>query len=100
MSDEVRVASRNGGVRFAVHVQPRASRSEVAGVHGDAVKIRLTAVPADDAANEALVALLAKSFAVHPRAVRIVSGAHSRSKVVEVDGVAVDDVRRLLAKPG
>jgi uncharacterized protein len=94
------ITARHGGVRFAVHVQPRASRNEVAGRHGEAVKIRLTAVPADGAANDALVSLLAKTFALTARSVRIVSGAHSRSKVVEVDGITVDDVRRLLATPG
>ena len=97
MSDVLRITPRHGGVRFAVHVQPRASRNELAGTHGDAIKVRLSAVPADGAANEALVTLLATHFAVPSRAVRIVSGAHSRAKVVEVDGIAVDDVRRLLA---
>jgi uncharacterized protein (TIGR00251 family) len=94
------ITAAHGGVRFAVHVQPRASANELAGTHGDAVKIRLTAVPAEGAANEALVAFLAKSFAVPARSVRIVGGVHSRSKVVEIDGIAVDDVRRFLAKPG
>lgn len=94
---EARITARNGGVRFAVHVQPRASRSEVAGTHGEAIKVRLTAPPADGAANEMLVTLLATYFAVAARSIRIVSGAHSRAKVVEVDGIAVEDVRRLLA---
>jgi uncharacterized protein (TIGR00251 family) len=100
VSDVLRITSRHGGVRFAVHVQPRASRNELAGTHGDAIKVRLSAPPADGAANEALVTLLAKYFAVPARSVRIISGARSRAKVVEVDGIAVDDVRRLLAKPG
>jgi uncharacterized protein len=92
----LRITSRHGGVRFAVHVQPRASRNEVAGTHGDAIKVRLSAVPADGAANEALVTFLATYFAVPVRSIRVISGAHSRAKVVEVDGIAVDDVRRLI----
>lgn len=96
MSDVLRITPRHGGVRFAVHVQPRASRNEVAGAHGDAIKVRLAAVPVDGAANEALVTFLATYFAVPMRSVRIISGAHSRAKVVEVDGIAVDDVRRLI----
>ena len=91
----LRVEERAGGVRFAVRVQPRASRSGVEGVHGEALKVRLTAPPVDGAANEALLALLADALAVRPRAVRIVSGAASRTKLIEVDGVAAERVRRL-----
>lgn len=83
------------GVRFAVRVQPRASRSEIVGVHGDAMKVRLSAPPVDGAANEALVELIAAALGVGRRAVRIVSGASSRSKVVEVEGVTAAAVLRL-----
>ncbi|HVX40936.1 MAG TPA: DUF167 domain-containing protein [Gemmatimonadaceae bacterium] len=93
----LRVSRVNGRVRFAVHVQPRASRSEVAGVHGDALKVRLTSPPVDGAANEALVEFLAALFAVGRRDVRILAGETSRSKVVEIDGIterAVHDAAR------
>ncbi len=93
----VKVQHRGGSVQFAVHVQPRASRSEVAGVHGDALKVRLLAPPVDGAANEALVDFLADLFAVARRAIRIVSGATSRSKVVEIDGITDEAVQRLVA---
>jgi uncharacterized protein (TIGR00251 family) len=92
----MRIDARDGGVRFAVHVQPRASRTEIAGAHGDAVKIRLQAPPVDDAANEMLVEFLSDRFAVAARNVRIVAGAHSRAKTVEVDGPSVDAARRIL----
>ena len=92
----MKIEERDGGVRIAIHVQPRASRSEVAGAHGDALKIRLSAPPVDGAANEALVELLSARFAVPSRAVRILSGAQSRAKIVEIDGLTADDVRRLL----
>ncbi|HET9424723.1 MAG TPA: DUF167 domain-containing protein [Gemmatimonadaceae bacterium] len=96
----MRIEPRDGGVRFAVHVQPRASRTEVAGTHGDAVKIRLQAPPVDDAANEMLVEFLSERFAVAARNVRIVAGAHSRAKTVEIDGLTADDVRRILTIAG
>ena len=91
-------AVREGGgvVRFAVHVQPRASRSEIVGLHGDALKVRLAAPPVDGAANEALVALLAEALAVGRRAVRIVSGASSRAKTVEIEGTSASAVMRLV----
>jgi hypothetical protein len=89
------VSRRGDAVRFAVRVQPRASRSEVAGVHGDALKVRLSAPPVDGAANEALVRLLAEALGVPRRAVRIESGHGSRTKRVEVEGVEPEAVRRL-----
>jgi len=73
-------------------VQPRAPRDEVSGVHGDALKIRLAAPPVDGAANDALVNFLAAVFAVPRRAVRILAGESSRSKLVEIDGVAARDI--------
>ncbi|MHB1862953.1 MAG: DUF167 domain-containing protein [Gemmatimonadaceae bacterium] len=86
-------ARAGGGVRVSVHVQPRAARSEIAGVHGQALKVRLHAPPVDGAANEALVAFLADTFALPRRAVRIVSGHAGRAKIVELDGLDPDAVR-------
>lgn len=91
------VTGRGGSVRFAVRVQPRASSSEVAGVFGGALKVRLQAPPVEGAANEALVDLLAAELGVHRRQVRIVAGASSRGKVVEVEGVDETRVRALVA---
>jgi uncharacterized protein len=89
------VREEAGRVRFSVRVQPRASRDAVSGVPGDALKIRLAAPPVDGAANEALVNFLAALFAVPRRAVRILAGDSSRSKLIEIDGVtarAIHDV--------
>ena len=92
----VTVAEHGTGVRFPVRVQPRASRTEVAGTHAGALKVRLQAPPVDGAANEALVAFLAERLGVARREVRIVAGLTSRSKVVEVSGVAPAQVERLI----
>ena len=95
MTGELRIQRHGGSVRFSVHVQPKASRSEVIGLHGDALKVRLTAPPVDGAANEALVSLLAAVLGIGRRAVRIVAGATARAKVVEVDGATEEQLRRL-----
>ena len=79
------------GVRIAVRVQPRAARSEVAGLHGDRIRIRLAAPPVDGAANEALVRFLAEALGVPPRAVSIASGHASRSKTVTASGVSASE---------
>jgi uncharacterized protein len=92
----LRVLPTARGVRITVRVQPRASSNTIVGVHGDALKVQLTAPPVDGAANEALVELLRDAFGIAGRAVTIVSGASARTKVVELEGVTEDRVRRLV----
>ena len=92
------VRQAGGVVRFKVHVQPRASRAGIAGVHGDALKVRITAPPVDGRANAAVEALLAEALGVARHAVHIIAGAGTRDKVVEVTGVTVEDIRRLVAR--
>jgi uncharacterized protein (TIGR00251 family) len=89
-----------GGVRVAVRLAPRASRDGVLGVHGEALKIAVTAPPVEGEANARLTKLLAKRLGVPKGAVRIVSGETARDKVVEVDGVTVDEAAKRLAPPG
>lgn len=84
------------GLRLDVYVQPRASRSEIVGEHDGALRVRLVAPPVDNAANEALVALLAKALGVPKRDIRVVTGATSRRKVVEVSGVTAEELLGLL----
>lgn len=73
---------------LAIHVQPRASRSEVAGRHGDAVKVRLAAPPVDNAANEELVRFLAETLGVRRASITVTHGATSRRKQVEIEGMS------------
>lgn len=85
------------GVTFAVRVIPRAGRTEAAGIRGDALLVRLAAPPVEGAANEALVAFLARAFDRPKRDVRIVSGQSSRDKRVAIDGVSGDAAARALS---
>lgn len=96
----LRVQVKGTVVRVAVHVQPRASRSEIIGQHGAALKVRLQAPPVDGAANAALVRLLAEALGVTQGSVRVVGGATSRAKTVEIDGTTEDAVRRLVPPRG
>lgn len=92
----LRIEERDDGVRFAVRAQPRASRSEVVGVHGDALRVRLAAPPVDGEANDELVRCLARWLGVPRRAVNLVAGATGRNKVVEIEGVTAAEVERAL----
>ncbi|HJR66457.1 MAG TPA: DUF167 domain-containing protein [Gemmatimonadaceae bacterium] len=92
----IAITTLGNAVRLSVHVQPRASRSEIVGEHDGALRVRLAAPPVDDAANDALVELLAKALDVAKRDIRVVIGATSRRKVVEVRGVTADEVLRML----
>jgi uncharacterized protein (TIGR00251 family) len=93
----LRVTPVSGGVQLTVRLQPRASSSGVVGVHGEALKVRVTAPPVDGSANEMLVEVLAGTFGVKVNAITILSGATSRTKVVRIGGVTEAQVRRLLS---
>lgn len=73
--------------RINVYVQPRASKTEVAGMHDGCVKIRLAAPPVDGAANAALIEYIAAQLDIAKSRVRITAGLTSRRKTVAVDGV-------------
>lgn len=82
------VTERDGAVVFAVRVTPRASREAIEGEHQGALKVRLTAPPLEDRANEALRRLLAARLNVPLSAVRIVGGEKSRNKRVAIVGAS------------
>ena len=87
MSAAWRREETSGGktaVVLTLHVQPGAKRTEVAGLHGDAVKVRLAAPPVDGKANAELMRYLADTFGVPLRNVTLVRGETSRQKIVRV----------------
>lgn len=71
---------------LTLHVQPGAKRSELSGLHGDALKLRLAAPPVEGRANEALLKFIAALFEVPLRQVTLKQGGQSRHKVVEIIG--------------
>ena len=94
MSDWFRLEA-DGAVTISVHAQPGARRTEVAGLHGDSVRIRLQAPALEDRANEALVDFLAGRFGVARRDVTLVTGAKSRQKRLRILGAALDPAAAL-----
>ncbi len=86
--------------RLKVHVSPGARRPGIAGRHGDAWKVRVSAPPEDGRANDAVLRLLAETLAVPRANVELVSGHASRDKLFVLQGVAQADAERLLAAAG
>jgi len=87
------------GVRIQIRVQPRASRTEIVGLQGDALKIRLASPPVDGAANRELVAFLAKRLRRPKSSVRIERGQNGRRKSIHVNGLEESAVRAALGDP-
>ena len=83
--------SKNGAV-LTVHVQPKASRTECVGIHGDALKIRVAAPPVDGAANEELIRFVAKKCSIPCTSVLIQSGAEGRHKWLCLKGITAESV--------
>jgi len=86
----------DGTLTLSLHVQPGAKRTEFAGLHGDALKVRLAAPPVDGKANVCLQSFLAKFLEVPKSAVRLLAGESSRQKVVRIEGVATSAFARLM----
>jgi len=93
---QLKITEVKGGVTFPVRVVPRASKDEIAGVHGEALRIRLTAPPVEGKANEALIVFLAQWLGVRKSQVEIVAGAASRRKMVRIMGVSPQEVEQKL----
>lgn len=89
----------SNGVRLDVEVKLRAQKSCVLGVKGERLSVALAAAPVDGAANQELIDTLAQHFGVPRRQVRILAGAKSRRKVVELDGLTAREVQQRLGAP-
>ena len=93
---EFKITDAQQGAAFAVRVVPRASKNEIAGQVGDAIKVRLTAPPVEGKANKALIAFLAQELGLRKSQVEIVAGETSRNKVVCVLGLSPAEVEERL----
>jgi uncharacterized protein len=82
--------------RLALRVQPRSGKNEIAGERAGALLVRVTAPPVDGKANQAVRRLVAKRLGVPAGRVSIVRGESSRDKLIEVDGIDDDELRRAL----
>ena len=92
------IEEKGGAVVLRVLVQPRASRNELAGIHGDCLKIRVTSPPVEDQANKKLCAFLSKLIGVGKKQVEVVGGHKTRVKKVMISNTSMDEVRKKLSQ--
>ena len=85
-----------GRTTLTLHIQPGAKKTEVAGQHGDALKIRLASPPVDGKANAALINFVADRLGLAKSAVSLKSGQTSRRKVLEITAAPQDTAQRLV----
>lgn len=99
MNARIAQDTKDGAV-LSIHVQPKASLSECAGLHGNALKIRIAAPPADGAANEELIRFVAARCGVPRAHVVIQSGAGGRHKRLLIRGVTAESAIARLGSAG
>lgn len=86
--------------RLRVRVAPGARRSEIVGRHGDAWRVRVTAAPERGRANDEVLELLAATLGLRRPQLRLVAGASSRDKLVELDGIETGEVEERMERAG
>jgi len=80
------ITETSEGITLRLHLQPRSSRTEICGIQGGELKVRVTSPPVDDAANRLCIEFFAKTFKVPKSAVTIISGQKSRHKRLHISG--------------
>jgi uncharacterized protein (TIGR00251 family) len=80
------------GVRLDLRVIPRSPRNQIAGIREGRLLVRVTAPPVDSAANDAVIACLARAIQRGKRDIRIVVGETSRNKTVEIDRITLEEL--------
>lgn len=92
----LRAQADGASVSLSVHVQPKASRTRIAGLHGDALKLCITSPPVDGKANVEVIQFFAKLFKIPKAAVILASGEASRDKRLILAGISADQAEAVL----
>jgi len=87
---------RSGNAELRIHCQPRASKTEIVGLHGESLKVRLAAPPIEGQANAELCQFLAQYFGVFRQEVQILSGKGARQKRVLIKGKTAQEIQNCL----
>lgn len=87
------------GVLLVFHVLPNAPRTQIVGLHGEALKLKVHAPPVDGKANDEIVAFLSEASGLAKSRIRIVSGELGKSKRVKFEGIGWDELKRRMKLP-
>lgn len=90
------VSETENGVVFNIRVIPRASRCELAGVQGDALKIRIAAPPVEGAANKECIKFLSDMLGVKKSQIKIISGHKSKNKKFSISGISRKEIEDIV----
>lgn len=93
------IEEKKGYCIIYIHVQPRASKNEIVGIHGDSLKVRLTSPPVEGAANSLLVEFMAKKLGLPKSRIELISGEKSRHKTLKIDGLTMAEAATRLGIP-
>jgi hypothetical protein len=86
---ELQIQENGDRLEFRLHVLPRAKRSEIAGLHGGALKVKISAPPMDNAANRAIIQYFSTLLGIPKSNIQILSGLKSRDKRLQIRGVSL-----------
>ncbi|WNM58441.1 DUF167 domain-containing protein [Candidatus Nitrospira allomarina] len=89
---------KSEGMEIRIYIQPRASKAEIVGLHGEALKIRIASPPVDGQANAELCRFLARLFGIPRQYVQLKSGFSSRQKRIFIEGKTLSDVAAVLTE--
>ena len=91
MNAGLQISETSEGLTVRLHVLPRAKRSEIAGLHNGALKVKVMAPPVDDAANRAIIEFFSELLGISKSNLKILAGTKSREKVLQIKGLSLVD---------
>lgn len=83
-------------LRLHIYIQPKATRNQVVGLHGQELKVAITAPPVDGQANKALITFLAKALGIAKSKISLARGQQSRHKLLFLTGISAAEARQRL----
>jgi uncharacterized protein len=92
-NDGLQIRETTAGLEVHLHIQPRAKHGGISGIHNGALKVKVTAPPVDDAANNAVIEYFSDLLGVSKSSLQIISGMKSREKILQIKGLPLSRFR-------
>jgi uncharacterized protein (TIGR00251 family) len=94
--DNVVTQTKQGQGLLRIYVQPRSSRDRICGIHGDSLKVAISAPPLEGRANKAVILLFSKLFSLRRKDLTLSTGEQSRFKTLLFSNLSAADIKELL----